>query len=47
LAAEATEVTCGVHHTYICGLVEGLGASTVEAVLAPGSDGCCVELRGR
>ena len=47
LAAEATEVTCGVHHAYISGLVEGLGASTVEAVLAPGSDGCCVELRGR
>jgi predicted ArsR family transcriptional regulator len=47
LAAASPEVTCGIHHAYISGLVEGLGASTIEAVLAPGSDGCCVELRAR
>jgi predicted ArsR family transcriptional regulator len=47
LAAESPLVTCGIHHAYISGLVEGLGASAVEAVLAPGSDGCCVELRAR
>jgi predicted ArsR family transcriptional regulator len=47
LATESPEVTCGIHHAYISGLVEGLGASAVEAVLAPGSDGCCVELRAR
>jgi predicted ArsR family transcriptional regulator len=45
LAAESPEVTCGIHHAYIRGLVEGLGASAVEVVLAPGTDGCCVELR--
>jgi predicted ArsR family transcriptional regulator len=47
LAAESPEVACGMHHAYISGLVDGLGASAVEAVLAPGSDGCCVEVRRR
>ncbi|HEX5532726.1 MAG TPA: helix-turn-helix domain-containing protein [Actinomycetales bacterium] len=47
LAAESPQVTCGIHHAYISGLVEGLGATTVEAILAPGSNGCCVELRER
>jgi predicted ArsR family transcriptional regulator len=47
LAAESPEVTCGMHHAYISGLLQGLGASSVEAVLAPGSGGCCVELRAR
>jgi predicted ArsR family transcriptional regulator len=47
LAAESPEVTCGIHHAYISGLVEGLGASAVEAVLVPGSDACCVEVRAR
>jgi hypothetical protein len=47
LAAEFPEANCGIHHAYISGPVEGLGASAVEAVLTPGSDGCCVELRAR
>jgi predicted ArsR family transcriptional regulator len=46
MAAESPEVTCGIHHAYVTGLVEGLGASALEAVLAPGSAGCCVRLRG-
>jgi predicted ArsR family transcriptional regulator len=47
LAAESPTVVCGIHRAYLSGLVEGLEASSVEAVPAPGSGGCCVELRGR
>jgi predicted ArsR family transcriptional regulator len=45
LAARAPDVVCGVNHAYVAGLAEGLGATSVEAVLCPGADRCCVEVR--
>jgi predicted ArsR family transcriptional regulator len=45
LAADSPDLVCGTHHAYVSGLVEGLGATTLEARLAPGTEGCCVEVR--
>jgi predicted ArsR family transcriptional regulator len=45
LAARSPDVVCGVHHAYVSGLVDGLGATSLEAVLCPGADRCCVEVR--
>lgn len=45
LADESPELVCGMHHAYVTGLVEGLEATTLEARLVPGNDGCCVEVR--
>jgi predicted ArsR family transcriptional regulator len=45
LAARAPDVVCGVNHAYVSGLVDGLGATSVEAVLCPGAARCCVEVR--
>jgi hypothetical protein len=36
---------CGLNHAFLSGLVDGLGASTFAAVLAPSPGACCVELR--
>ncbi|MFE3025659.1 helix-turn-helix transcriptional regulator [Nocardia tengchongensis] len=47
LAASAPELVCGLNHAYLSGILDGLGADTVEAVLAPRPGECCVELRGR
>jgi predicted ArsR family transcriptional regulator len=38
LAAESPQMTCRIHHAHMSGLVEGMGATTVEAILAPGSN---------
>jgi len=46
LAAETPQVVCGIHHAYLSGLVAGLDASSVQVLLRPGTDGCCIELRG-
>jgi predicted ArsR family transcriptional regulator len=45
LAERAPEVVCGVNHAYVSGLVDGLGATSLEAVLCPGTARCCVEVR--
>jgi predicted ArsR family transcriptional regulator len=48
LAAEATELVCGMNREFVCGLTEGLAADThLEAVLAPHAQRCCVEVRSR
>jgi predicted ArsR family transcriptional regulator len=47
LASESPELVCGIHHSYVTGLVEGLGATTLDAGLVPGTDACCVEVRAR
>ena len=44
LAARNTALVCGLNHTFVAGLVEGLGASDVQARLAPRPGACCVEL---
>jgi predicted ArsR family transcriptional regulator len=45
LAGESPELVCGIHHAYVAGLVEGLGATALAVDLAPGTDGCCVGVR--
>lgn len=45
LAADAPELVCGIHHAYVSGLVDGLEATALETHLAPGTGGCCVEVR--
>ena len=44
LAARAPGLVCGINHGFLAGLVDGLGATTVEAVLDPHAGECCVEL---
>ena len=45
IAESAPELVCELNHAFTRGLVEGLQARTVEAVLAPSAGECCVELR--
>jgi hypothetical protein len=46
LAQDAAELVCGLNHAFIDGLIDGLQANTVAAVLAPTVEECCAELRG-
>jgi predicted ArsR family transcriptional regulator len=43
-ARRAPEMVCGINHAFIDGLVRGLGNQTVQVLLVPRPDGCCVEL---
>ncbi|QIS21510.1 helix-turn-helix transcriptional regulator [Nocardia terpenica] len=45
LAGAAPDLVCGLNHAYLHGMLTGLGADTVQAVLAPKAGECCVELR--
>jgi predicted ArsR family transcriptional regulator len=47
LAAKAPHLVCGINHSFLTGLLDGLGAASVEAVLDPRTGECCVELRSR
>jgi predicted ArsR family transcriptional regulator len=47
LAAQAPDMVCGINHAYLTGMVDGLGANSVEAVLDPKAGECCVELHAR
>jgi predicted ArsR family transcriptional regulator len=47
LSASAPELVCGLNHAFLAGMVDGLQAATVEAVLDPRAGECCVELRVR
>lgn len=44
LAATQPEAVCGLNHAFVTGLLSGLGANTVQAVLDPGGGECCVEI---
>jgi predicted ArsR family transcriptional regulator len=44
VAERSRDLVCGLHHAYLSGLLEGLGAVDVTAVQAPAEDACCVEL---
>lgn len=46
LAARHTELVCGMNERFMAGLLRGLEARTVHAVLAPSPGRCCIELRG-
>ena len=45
LAARSPELVCGINHAFVCGILEGLETTGVDAVLSPSPDRCCVELR--
>jgi predicted ArsR family transcriptional regulator len=45
LAAKAPDLVCGINHAFLSGLLDGLKAPSVEAVLDPQAGECCVELR--
>ena len=47
LTARSPELVCGLNHAFVSGMVDGLQASTVDAVLDPRAGECCVELRAR
>jgi predicted ArsR family transcriptional regulator len=44
LAAKAPDLVCGLNHAFLTGYLQGLKATTVQAVLAPRPGECCVEL---
>jgi len=45
LASSEPEVVCQIHHAYLTGLLDGIKAHSIDAVLTSGSAPCCVELR--
>lgn len=45
LAARAPDLVCGINQAFWAGYLDGLGAATTSAVLAPRPGACCVELR--
>ncbi|ETK36404.1 helix-turn-helix transcriptional regulator [Microbispora sp. ATCC PTA-5024] len=45
LAARAPDLVCGVNQAFLAGMLTGLEADRVRAVLAPRPGECCVELR--
>ena len=47
LAQQSTEVVCGLNHAFIEGVVAGLGADELRAVLDPRPGECCVRLARR
>jgi predicted ArsR family transcriptional regulator len=44
LAARHTSLVCGLNHTFVTGLLEGLEATGVHARTAPRVGACCVEV---
>jgi predicted ArsR family transcriptional regulator len=44
LAQEQPEAVCGINHAFLTGLLSGLEAKTVQAVLDPDGGECCVEI---
>jgi predicted ArsR family transcriptional regulator len=44
LAARHTALVCGLNHSFVAGIVDGIGATAVQARLAPGPGACCVRL---
>lgn len=45
LTAKAPDLVCGMNKTFLAGVLTGLDATGVQAVLAPKPGECCVELR--
>jgi predicted ArsR family transcriptional regulator len=45
LAAKAPDLVCGLNHAFLTGLLTGLRATTLNAILDPRAGECCVELR--
>jgi predicted ArsR family transcriptional regulator len=47
LAREATELVCGMNRAYLGGVLDGIGASGLDARLDPAPGRCCVRLEPR
>lgn len=47
IAASAPELICELNLAFMTGVIAGLHAHTLEALLAPAANECCVELRRR
>jgi predicted ArsR family transcriptional regulator len=47
LAREATELVCGMNHAYLAGMLDAIGATTLDAKLDPAGGRCCVRLDQR
>lgn len=47
IAASAPELICELNLAFMTGVIAGLQAHTVEALLSPAANECCVELRRR
>lgn len=47
LADRAREMVCGINHAFLAGILDGLDARSVHAVLDPRAGECCVELRAQ
>jgi predicted ArsR family transcriptional regulator len=45
LAERQRDLVCGLNQAFCAGLLEGIGASAVSAVLVPSPPKCCVEVR--
>lgn len=45
LAKTAPEIVCGINHAFVDGVLQGLGANSIEGSLEPSEDGCCVRVR--
>src|SRR6202012_2036781 len=41
---QAPDMVCGINHAFLTGVVDGLAAASVTAVLDPKAGECCVEL---
>ena len=46
LSQDHRDLTCGMNVAWASGIVDGLGAQRLEAVLDPQPDACCVVFRG-
>ncbi|MEU7029137.1 transcriptional regulator [Streptomyces sp. NPDC046275] len=45
LVGRSPELVCGINHAFVCGILDGLRTTGIEARLAPKPGQCCVELR--
>ncbi len=45
LAQQNRDIVCGLNRELVAGVVDGIGNRTLETVLAPTPDRCCVQLR--
>lgn len=45
LAAQQTELVCGLNQAFVGGLLDGLGRTDLDARLAPSPGACCVQIR--
>jgi len=44
LTREATEIVCGMNRAYLAGVLDGIGATTLDAKLDPADGRCCVRI---